>query len=187
MTSSKRFSTPSPVFPETSKISSGLQSRSLTTSALTSLTRASGESIFESTGIIISPDSRAMPRVVNVWACTPWVESTSNIDPSTAFSARETSYEKSICPGVSIKLRMYSCPSLRSGPSGWCTILTGCILIVIPLSRSSSIESRTWSCIFRASIVPVISSILSAKVDLPWSMWAIIEKFRIFSITTIKA
>ena len=50
-----------------------------------------GESTFESTGIIVSPESRAMPRVVKVWAWTPWVLSTNKIDPSTALSARDTS------------------------------------------------------------------------------------------------
>ena len=51
-------------------------------------------------------------------------------------------------------------------------------LIVMPFSRSRSIESRTWLVIWRASIVWVSSSSRSASVDLPWSMWAMIEKLR---------
>ena len=51
-------------------------------------------------------------------------------------------------------------------------------LIVMPFSRSRSIESRTWLVIWRASIVCVSSSNRSASVDLPWSMWAMIEKLR---------
>src|SRR3989338_7537191 len=56
---------------------------------------------------------------------------------------------------------------------------TGCIFMVIPRSRSSSMESKTCSRILRASIVWVISNIRSAKVLLPWSICAMIEKFLI--------
>src|SRR4051812_43299143 len=51
-------------------------------------------------------------------------------------------------------------------------------LIVIPFSRSRSIESRTWLVIWRASIVCVSSSRRAGSVELPWSMWAMIEKLR---------
>src|SRR6187397_471737 len=51
-------------------------------------------------------------------------------------------------------------------------------LMVMPFSRSRSIESRTWLVIWRASMVWVSSSSRSARVDLPWSMWAMIEKLR---------
>src|SRR3989344_1494909 len=40
--------------------------------------------------------------------------------------------------------------------------------------------SNICSFIFLFSTVPVISSILSASVLLPWSMWAIMEKFLMF-------
>ena len=53
-----------------------------------------------------------------------------------------------------------------------------CALIVMPRSRSRSIESSTWSTAFLASIVPVRDSRRSASVDLPWSMWATMEKLR---------
>jgi hypothetical protein len=109
----------------------------------------------------------------------------------TALSARETSYEKSMWPGVSIKFRInselefpisnFQFPTSES-KCGAYFILTGCIFIVMPRSRSNSIESNTWSRILLFSIVPVSSSILSARVDLPWSMCAIIEKFLMFFI-----
>src|SRR3972149_3938510 len=56
---------------------------------------------------------------------------------------------------------------------------TVCCLIVIPRSRSRSMESSTWSTAFLGSIAPVRASSRSARVDLPWSMWATMEKFRI--------
>src|SRR6478735_2529513 len=48
----------------------------------------------------------------------------------------------------------------------------------MPRSRSRSIESSTCSRIWRASTVWVSSRMRSASVDLPWSMWAMIEKLR---------
>src|SRR4051794_7326732 len=50
--------------------------------------------------------------------------------------------------------------------------------MVIPRSRSMSILSRYWARICRASTTPVSCSIRSASVDLPWSMWAMMQKFR---------
>src|SRR5262245_47811412 len=54
--------------------------------------------------------------------------------------------------------------------------------MVMPRSRSSSIESSSWGTCVRASTAPVSSRMRSASVDLPWSMWAMIEKFRIRSM-----
>src|SRR3954467_1294714 len=51
-------------------------------------------------------------------------------------------------------------------------------LIVIPRSRSRSIESSSCSRMSREATVWVISRMRSASVDLPWSMWAMIEKLR---------
>ncbi len=56
--------------------------------------------------------------------------------------------------------------------------LTAAALIVMPRSRSRSIESSTWARMSRDSTVWVISRMRSASVDLPWSMWAMIEKLR---------
>src|SRR5438874_4632411 len=51
-------------------------------------------------------------------------------------------------------------------------------LMVMPRSRSRSMESRTCSCISRCESAPVISIRRSASVDLPWSMCAMMQKFR---------
>src|SRR5579862_5684336 len=51
-------------------------------------------------------------------------------------------------------------------------------LIVIPRSRSMSIESRYCSRMSRASTAPVSSRIRSERVDLPWSTWATIARLR---------
>src|SRR4051795_5404925 len=72
-------------------------------------------------------------------------------------------------------LRAYVSPADSQG------IRTAWLLIVMPRSRSMSIRSRYCSRICRASTTPVICSIRSASVDLPWSMWAMMQKFRIFS------
>src|SRR6478735_1129921 len=53
--------------------------------------------------------------------------------------------------------------------------------MVIPRSRSMSMRSRYCARIARASTMPVIWSMRSASVDLPWSMWAMMQKFRIAS------
>src|SRR5436309_2501829 len=50
--------------------------------------------------------------------------------------------------------------------------------MVIPRSRSMSILSRYCARMCRLSTRPVRSSIRSANVDLPWSMWAMMQKFR---------
>ena len=47
-----------------------------------------------------------------------------------------------------------------------------------PFSRSSSIWSKNCSCIFLGCTDPVSSKKRSARVDFPWSMWAMIEKLR---------
>jgi len=59
------------------------------------------------------------------------------------------------------------------------SILTGASLMVIPRSRSIGLLSKSCSCMWRFETVPVISRSLSASVDLPWSIWAIIAKLRI--------
>ena len=48
----------------------------------------------------------------------------------------------------------------------------------MPRSRSMSIRSRYWARIERPSTTPVCWSIRSASVDLPWSIWAMMQKFR---------
>src|SRR5687767_13376212 len=51
----------------------------------------------------------------------------------------------------------------------------------MPRSRSRSMSSSTWSIISRSESAPVRSSSRSARVDLPFSMWAMIEKLRMRS------
>src|SRR6478609_2536952 len=60
-------------------------------------------------------------------------------------------------------------------------IRTAWLLIVMPRSRSMSIRSRYCARIDRSSTTPVICSMRSARVDLPWSMWAMMQKLRIAS------
>ncbi len=55
---------------------------------------------------------------------------------------------------------------------------TAWLLMVMPRSRSMSIRSRYCARAARASTTPVSCSIRSASVDLPWSMWAMMQKFR---------
>src|SRR5262245_64753003 len=50
--------------------------------------------------------------------------------------------------------------------------------MVMPRSRSRSMLSRNWALRSRSVSAPVASSSRSASVDLPWSMWAMIEKLR---------
>ena len=157
----KRSATPSPVFPDTRNTSASSHLRSNANSLTISSVRAVGASTLETTGIIARLSSFATPNTDSVCASTPCVASTSKTTPSTADSARETSYAKSTWPGVSIRLRTYSTPPFDH------FIRTGVIFIVIPLSCSSSIRSSTCSCILRDSIVFVSSSIRSASVLLP--------------------
>ena len=74
---------------------------------------------------------------------------------------------------MSIKWKIYSVPSFASYVNS-----TAFNLIVIPRSLSRSIESNSWSCISRSATVSVACRIRSANVDFPWSICAIIEKFR---------
>src|SRR5579862_9805336 len=53
-------------------------------------------------------------------------------------------------------------------------------LMVMPRSFSRSIESRTWEVISRMLSAPVSSSRRSARVDLPWSMCAMMQKLRMY-------
>src|SRR5512139_83078 len=55
---------------------------------------------------------------------------------------------------------------------------TAWLLIVMPRSRSMSIRSRYCARALRSSTTPVSCSIRSASVDLPWSMCAMMQKFR---------
>ena len=54
--------------------------------------------------------------------------------------------------------------------------------MVMPRSRSMSIESRYCSRMSRGSTAPVSSRMRSDRVDLPWSTWLMIEKLRMRSV-----
>ena len=56
------------------------------------------------------------------------------------------------------------------------------LLMVMPFSRSKSMLSRTWACISRWLSVLVFSNRRSASVDFPWSIWAMMQKLRMFFI-----
>src|SRR5688572_159029 len=57
--------------------------------------------------------------------------------------------------------------------------------MVMPRSRSMSIESSTCSFISRWVSPPVIWIRRSASVDFPWSIWATMEKLRICARSVI--
>src|ERR1017187_2105944 len=61
---------------------------------------------------------------------------------------------------------------------------TALSLIVMPRSRSRSSVSSTCSFISRFCSMPVASIRRSASVDLPWSMWATMQKLRMRSSCT---
>src|SRR5699024_6148755 len=50
--------------------------------------------------------------------------------------------------------------------------------MVIPRSRSIPMRSRYCARITRSSTIPAYCSIRSANVDLPWSIWAMMQKLR---------
>jgi hypothetical protein len=56
--------------------------------------------------------------------------------------------------------------------------------MVMPRSRSMSIESNSCASMSLVATVFVITSSVSAKVDLPWSMCAMMLKLRIISAGT---
>src|SRR3954465_4172056 len=57
-------------------------------------------------------------------------------------------------------------------------IRTAWLLMVMPRSRSMSMRSRYWARMSRSLTMPVMPSMRSARVDLPWSMWAMMQKLR---------
>jgi hypothetical protein len=59
--------------------------------------------------------------------------------------------------------------------------------MVMPRSRSMSMESSTCSTISRSASAPVAWISLSASVDLPWSMCAMIAKLRILAMAAFMA
>ena len=94
---------PSPVLALVKSISSSSNPRVSMSSFFTFGTSAFGRSILLITGIIVKSFSKAKYILASVWASIPWAASTTRTAPSQAARHLETSYEKSTCPGVSIK------------------------------------------------------------------------------------
>src|SRR5262249_47348908 len=59
--------------------------------------------------------------------------------------------------------------------------------MVMPRSRSISMESSTCSTISRWARPPVVWISRSASVDLPWSIWAMMAKLRMLSMAAFMA
>ena len=95
---------PSPVLPDTQTASSAGMARSSSISSFTSSGWAEGRSILLMHGTMSRFAFMARFAFETVWASTPCVASTTSTAPSHAASERETSYVKSTCPGVSIRL-----------------------------------------------------------------------------------
>ena len=103
-------SIPIPFLALVKTISSSLNPSVSINSLFTFSGSAFGRSILLITGIIVKLLSRARYKLASVWASIPCAASTTKIAPSQAAKLLDTSYEKSTCPGVSIKWRIYSSP-----------------------------------------------------------------------------
>ena len=124
------------------------------------------------TTIGFKPCSKALRNTYLVCGIGPSKESTNNNTPSTMFNTRSTSPPKSAWPGVSTMLIFTSL----------CITAVFLERIVIPLSRSRSLESITRSATFSLSRkIWLCLSNASTNVVLPWSTWAIIATLRRFS------
>src|SRR2546430_8970481 len=102
---SRTSSTPSRLFALISKASSAGIASTVSICSFAKSGCAAGKSILLITGRIVRLWPAARKVFATVWASTPWLASTTSSAPSHAERARETSYEKSTCPGVSIKFR----------------------------------------------------------------------------------
>ena len=139
----------------------------------TSLTRWSGRSILLITTIGFRWCSSALRNTYLVCGIGPSWESTRSRTPSTMFRIRSTSPPKSACPGVSTMLIF----------TPLCITEVFFARMVIPLSRSSGLESITRSATFWFSRkIWLCLSIASTNVVLPWSTWAMIAIFLISSL-----
>ncbi len=98
--------------------------------------RASGLSILFTTTITFNFLSSAFFKTNRVWGMGPSCASTSKRHPSAIVNIRSTSPPKSACPGVSMILILVS--------FHW--IAAFLEKIVMPRSRSSSLESMISSC-----------------------------------------
>eukprot|EP00965_Chrysotila_dentata_P257549 6212921-Pleurochrysis_carterae.AAC.4 len=100
-------STPSPVFAEMASVSDGSMSKADDICSSVPATSAWPRSTLFTTGMIERSCSNARKKLATVCACTPLVASTRSSAPWHAAIDRDTSYEKSTWPGVSIRLNKY--------------------------------------------------------------------------------
>ena len=107
----KISSIPRPVFALAGITSSARQPSKSTISSVTSAGLALGKSTLFKIGIISRSFSSAKYRFEIVCAWMLCAASTTNKAPSQAAIDLETSYEKSTCPGVSIRFKTKSSPS----------------------------------------------------------------------------
>ena len=136
--------------------------------------RASERSTLLTTTMIGRFLASALRSTNRVWGSGPSDASTSSSTPSTISRPRSTSPPKSAWPGVSMMLMITSDPS-----GAWCSTAVFLARIVMPFSRSRSIESMTrlftsWL----ARNAPDCHSMASTRVVLPWSTWATMATLR---------
>jgi len=174
-----------------SSISSAIPRMSSLTSRITAVIRSciswgpscSSEmrrSILLMNSVGLTPSRSAWRSTVSVWGIAPSTASTTTIAPSTARIARVTSPPKSTCPGVSMRLIRWLVSSYS-----W-VIETFAASIVMPRScSSSSVSIASCSPAVSSEIIPAPASRLSVSVVLPWSTWAAMAMFRMFSGSSI--
>src|SRR4051812_10445662 len=139
--------------------------------------RASGRSTLLTTRITGSRLSSALRSTKRVCGSGPSDASTSSRTPSTIVSPRSTSPPKSACPGVSTMLSL-------TPLSSWIAVFLA--RIVIPFSRSRSIESMTRSFTsWFSRKEPACQRRASTSVVFPWSTWATIATLRMSERTAI--
>ena len=100
---SNTSSIPNPLFALINSASCAGIASTLSICSFTNSGCAAGKSILLITGRIVRLCPAAKKVFATVCASTPCDASTTSSAPSHAESARDTSYEKSTCPGVSIK------------------------------------------------------------------------------------
>src|SRR5829696_9375190 len=144
---------------------------------MTSAGRASGRSTLFTTSTTGSRASSAFRRTKRVCGSGPSLASTSKSTPSTIVRPRSTSPPKSACPGVSTMFTLVS--------PIWTAVFFA--RIVIPFSRSRSIESRTRSATsWFARNEPDCQRSASTSVVFPWSTCATMATFRRSSLLAVR-
>ena len=143
--------------------------------------RASERSVLLTTRMTGRPLPSALRSTKRVCGSGPSEASTSRTTPSTIDRPRSTSPPKSAWPGVST---MLTTTGLPFSSARWIAVFFA--RMVIPRSRSRSIESMTRSCVESLSVpspldrprAPAWRRRASTRVVLPWSTWAMIATLR---------